>query len=163
MRHHIVPLALAALSCGACRSATAPAPVAAPLSLRATVARTTVASGDTVTVRLTARNLGTRPVTIDNPHGCRLGLRLQSPDGASHATIVFRPDASRCTSIGPATLAPGDSLVETGRWEAAVLVGGDVLGHAWPGTWLLHPMVSYRNTPVSGTLDVPAAVTVVKR
>lgn len=164
MRNHIVLLALAGLPVAACRNATAPErPIAAPLSLRATVARTTVTSGDTVTVRLTAHNVGTRPVVIDNPYGCRLGLRLQGPDGESHQTVVFSGSQGGCTAPGPVTLAPGDSVVQTGRWEASVLIGGDVLTGAYPGTWRLHTIVSYRNATVSGTGDVPAVVTVVPR
>ena len=164
MRRQLLPLALAALALAACDDATAPdRPTALPLSLRVVPARTSVVSGDTVTVRLTARNLGSRPVTIDNEFAsCVMGLRLQSPSGEPLETIVFRP-ASACPPGGPITLAPGDSLVESGTWEAGILFGGDVFMSAEPGPWTLHPIVYSGDDALPGTLDVPATVTVVSR
>ena len=154
---------LAAAALAGCRDTTEPrrAPVL-PLTLRVVPARTTVASGDTVTLRFSALNGTSQPVTLVGAEGCMLALYLRDVQGARHDTWM---DGPLTCDIGPVqeTIAPGDSLVEVHLWRVGVIVGGDVITHASPGPWTLHPLVFLSTGPLEGDPSVPATVTVVAR
>src|SRR4051812_27798076 len=86
----LLPLVLAAVSLAGCHDPAAPdAAIAVPLALRVVPARTSITSGDTVTVRVTARNITRAPVTIASPWGCRLGVALEDASGQSHQAALF--------------------------------------------------------------------------
>jgi hypothetical protein len=159
----LLPVALVVLPFAGCHNPSEPvSDIAVPLSLRVVASRASVISGDTVTVRLTARNLGTRAVTLDTPHRCWLGLRVLNPRGEPREALTSTPGT--CPAQGTRlAIAPGDSLVEVRTWTAGVLVGGDVLSYAEPGQWTLHAGVFTPSGLLSGTLDMPATVTVLPR
>lgn len=156
-------LALAAAALAGCGSATEPEeppPRIAPLPLRVEPARTTVVSGDTVTVRLSALNESGVPVAFVGAGECRLTLALEDPQGRRQDALALNPTGCRA---GPTaiTLAPGDSLVEVKLWEAGVLIGGDAVARAARGTWTLLPRVIDTIGPLDGSPGIPATVAVV--
>ena len=162
MRHFVGSIVLLALIAG-CHDPTEPEPVALPLALRVHAARDRVTSGDTVTMQLVARNLSADPVTFLSSFGCVLGVSMENEEGTVHETLVSGAVGS-CPSPGTTvTIAPGDSLVQTGTWEASYLVGGDVSVRAEPGVWMLRPKLSTREEQETLGLYLPAIITVLPR
>ena len=159
----LLVLGLAAASLASCHDPVAPDAETLPLAMRVSVARDLVTSGDTVTVRLVARNLGPRTLTIDNPRGCLLGVELENQDGAVHETMLLVPPGACPAPNATLTIAPHDSLVEVRTWEAGVLVGGDVLAGATPGVWMLRPILYAHPGQETEGLYLPATVTVLPR
>ena len=102
----------------ACGDATGPnGGVASRIELRVRPSRVLVATGDTRSVRLVARNRSDRTIRLDPGRCTPLAYEIRDASGARVAADGFRP----CAFVGDAQsyrLRPGASTIVLLRWAA---------------------------------------------
>lgn len=80
-------------------------------------ARSPVRAGDTVTVRVTLRNLDRRPVSMRFTSTCQVRVRLSTGWGANE-TVVSSVGEACGDALTSLTLAAGETRVVPGLWRA---------------------------------------------
>lgn len=135
--------ALAALPVlAACSDDDATGPTPVPVALALTADRTTIAPGDTVSVRLVARNTSGAPLVLHSGDRCLLSVVLRSAPLYSNIVLRAPGGAARtCESGTDVTLAAGDSVVERGVVAFFTRTGVTDVAPAHAGDYLLLPVL----------------------
>lgn len=141
MRQRVALASIVVFVAAACRDATGPG----PLDVGVTLARSTLAPGDTTHLTATIRNIGTRPITFNNV--CAFDVRVvpvgETPD--------LRPRQRVCLAIyAPVTIAPSKTVVWTLLFDATVEQCSGApcrWDHLPPGDYRVWGVLTYREGP----------------
>jgi hypothetical protein len=118
-----------------CSDAPTSVRTVAGLRISTIVDRAKIRPGDTVWVRVVARNVSGGTIRIDDPLlSCALSLEVRGPGPVNYYRGARLCEAPSASARVPAVLAPGDSMVGVAPWPGVTYVSssGSVLGTQGP-------------------------------